>query len=109
MLGEIARRSGQWDEAIQRFARASTLDVGFAEAYLALDMSLSFASKYTEAVAPLERYVKIVPGNPAGHYQLALAYARTGNRPAAERELELQRKTAEKAPQRRAPTAAPPP
>ena len=109
MLGEIARRSGQWDEAIQRFARASTLDVGFAEAYLALDMSLSFASKYTEAVAPLERYVKIVPGNPAGHYQLAIAYARTGNRPAAERELELQRKTAEKAPQRRAPTAAPPP
>ena len=109
VLGEIARRSGQWDEAIQRFARASTLDVGFAEAYLALGMSLSFASKYTEAVAPLERYVKIVPGNPAGHYQLAIAYARTGNRPAAERELELQRKTAEKVPQRRAPTAAPPP
>jgi tetratricopeptide (TPR) repeat protein len=82
------------------------LDVGFAEAYLALGMSLSSAAKYTEAIAPLEGYVKIVPENPAGHYQLAMAYSRTGNKEAAARELELQRKTAEKAPLRRAPNAS---
>lgn len=106
VMGEIARRSGQWDQAIQHFTRASKLDVGFAEAYLALGMSLSSASKHAEAIAPLERYVEIVPENPAGHYQLAMAYSRTGNKEAAARELELQRKTAEKAPLRRAPSAA---
>lgn len=107
VLGEVARRSGQWDEAIQHFTRASKLDVGFAEAYLALGMSLASAGKYAEAVTPLERYVKIVPENPAGHYQLAMAYSRTGNKEAAAREMELQRKTAEKAPLRRAPGASP--
>jgi predicted Zn-dependent protease len=107
VLGEVARRSGQWDEAIHRFTRASQMDVGFAEAYLALGMSLSSAGKHAEAVAPLERYVKIVPEDPAGHYQLAMAYSRTGNKEAAARELELQRKTAEKAPPRRAPGARP--
>lgn len=108
VLGEIGRRSGQWDEAIQHFTRASKLDVGFAEAYLALGMSLSSAGKDAEAVAPLEQYVKIVPENPAGHYQLAMAYSRTGNKEAAARELELQRKTAKNAPLRRAPNAARP-
>jgi len=108
VLGEVARRSGQWDEAIPHFTRASKLDVGFAEAYLALGMSLSSAGKHGEAIAPLERYVKMVPEDPAGHYQLAMAYSRTGNKQAAARELELQRKTAEKAPLRRAPSAARP-
>lgn len=106
VLGEVARRSGQWDEAIQHFSRASKLDVGFAEAYLALGMSLSSAGKHPEAIAPLEQYVKILPEDPAGHYQLAMAYSRTGNKEAAARELELQQKTAEKAPLRHAPTAA---
>ena len=103
VLGEIARRSGHWDGAIQHFTRASGLDVGFAEAYLALGMSFSAAGQDSQAIAPLERYVAIVPENPAGHYQLAMAYSRTGNKEAAARELELQRKTAEKAPLRRAP------
>ena len=104
VLGEVARRSGQWEEAIQHFTRASKLDVGFAEAYLALGMSLSSTGKHAEAIAPLERYVKIVPENPAGHYQLAMAYSRTGNRDGAARELELQRKTAEKTGLGRGPT-----
>jgi predicted Zn-dependent protease len=104
VLGEVARRSGQWEEAIQHFTRASKLDVGFAEAYLALGMSLSSTGKHAEAIAPLERYVKIVPENPAGHYQLAMAYSRTGNRAGAARELELQRKTAEKTGLGRGPT-----
>jgi tetratricopeptide (TPR) repeat protein len=105
VLGEVARRSGKWDEAIPHFTSASKLDAGFAEAYLALGMSLSAVGKHAEAIAPLEGYVNIVPEDPAGHYQLALAYSRTGNKEAAARELELQRKTAEKAPLRRAPTA----
>lgn len=98
MLGETARQGGQWDEAIARFSKAAEFDVGFDEAYLALGMSLNSAGKFTEAVTPLEIYVKRQPGDPAGHYQLATAYARTGRKQQADKEMELQREAAAKAP-----------
>src|SRR6266702_2456804 len=74
-LGEIARRVGEWNQAISHFTNASKLDSGFAEAYLALGMSLNSAERFPEAVAPLERYVKMVAADAAGHYQLSMAYA----------------------------------
>ncbi|HEX6802284.1 MAG TPA: tetratricopeptide repeat protein [Terriglobales bacterium] len=98
MLGEIARQAGQWPDAIEHFSRASKLDQGFAEAYLALGMSLNSSGKFSDAVAPLQSYVKMVPEDPAGHYQLATAYARTGRRPDAEREMAVEKETAAKAP-----------
>ena len=91
VLGELARRAGHWEEAARHFASASRLDIGFAEAYLALGMSLAAAGKFAEAVPPLETYVKIEPADPSGHYQLALAYRRTGNNEGAQRELALQK------------------
>jgi tetratricopeptide (TPR) repeat protein len=104
-LGEIARRAGHWNEAIPHFTSASKLDPGFAEAFIALGMSLNSAERYSEAVAPLERYVKIVPTDPAGHYQLAIAYARTGRKQDGDRELSIQRQLTEKNPN--APTMPP--
>lgn len=98
MLGEIARQAGQWDDAIVHFSRASKLDEGFQEAYLALGMSLNSAGKFSDAIAPLQSYIKMQPGDPAGHYQLATAYARTGRKPEAEREMALQREAAAKKP-----------
>jgi predicted Zn-dependent protease len=98
LLGEIARQSGQWDDAIGHFDKAAKLDEGFMEAYLALGMSMNSAGKFTDAVAPLESYVKMQPGDPAGHYQLATAYARTGRKQDAQRQMVLQQKTAAKAP-----------
>ena len=56
-------------------------------------MTLLAEKKYPEAVAPLEKAVKMEPGNPAGHYSLATAYARTGRREDADREFALQQKT----------------
>ena len=97
-LGEIARRAGQWDDAITHFSSAAKIDSGFAEAYLALGMSLASAQKFADAVAPLEKYVKVVPEDPAGHYQLAIAYDRTGRKESAAREMQLQREAAAKAP-----------
>lgn len=99
MLGETARQAGQWDDAIAHFSRASQLDEGFLEAYLGLGMSLNSAQKFSEAVAPLEKYVKLEPADPAGHYQLATAYARSGRKQDAEREMTLQREAAAKNPQ----------
>ena len=98
MLGEIERQAGQWDEAIRHFSRASKLDEGFQEAYLALGMSLNSAGKFSDAIAPLRSYVKLQPADPAGHYQLATAYARTGQKADADREMALQREAAAKSP-----------
>ena len=84
-----------------RFSRASKLDEGFVEAYLALGMSLNSSGKFSDAISPLQSYVKMQPGDPAGHYQLATAYARTGRKAEAEREMALQRETAAKSRLRR--------
>jgi predicted Zn-dependent protease len=108
VLGEIARREGDWEEAIRRFSQASRMDAGFLEANLALGTSLNAAGRHAEAVAPLERYVQNVPENPAGHHQLALAYSRTGYKAGADRELQLQREAAAKAAVGRPPTTRPP-
>jgi tetratricopeptide (TPR) repeat protein len=108
ILGEIARRAADWDVAVKHFERASELDAGFSEAYLAKGMSLAGAGKFPEAIPPLEKYVKMQPEDPAGHYQLAIAYSRTGNKPAAEREMELQKKAAQHTSLERAPTAPAP-
>ena len=62
-------------------------------------MSLNSAGKFADAVVPLEKYVKVQPGDAAGHYQLATAYARTGRKPDADREMALQREAEAKNPQ----------
>jgi tetratricopeptide (TPR) repeat protein len=94
VLGELARRANDWDEAVKEFSRAAKLDVGFSEAYLALGMSLAASGKFAEAISPLQSYVKMEPGDPAGHYQLAIAYSRTGDKDGAARELALQTQAA---------------
>jgi tetratricopeptide (TPR) repeat protein len=98
VLGETARQAGEWDDAVRHFSKASKIDSGFQEAYLALGMSLNSAGRFAEAVAPLETYVKMQPGDPAGHYQLGTAYARTGHKQEAQREMALQQQTAAKNP-----------
>jgi tetratricopeptide (TPR) repeat protein len=91
MLGDLARQHQQWDDAVVHYTRAAERDAGFVEAYLGLGMSLNAAARYPDAVRPLLTYTKSQPDDPAGHYQLALAYARTGRKEDAARELEIQR------------------
>lgn len=94
ILGELARRKSDWSRAVEYFTRATHLDVGFSEAYLALGMSLAGEGKFAEAKPALEHYVKLEPNDPAGHYQLAVAYARTGDQVAAQRQMALQAQAA---------------
>jgi tetratricopeptide (TPR) repeat protein len=89
-IGEIARRDGQWEDAIPHFSSATKLDSGFEEAFLALGMSLNSAGRFPEAIVPLERYIKMVADDPAGHYQLSIAYARTGRKEDSVREMTVQ-------------------
>jgi tetratricopeptide (TPR) repeat protein len=98
MLGETARQAGQWDDAALHFSRAAKLDEGFVEAYLALGMSLNSAGKFSDAIQPLQTYIEMLPADPAGHYQLATSYARTGRKADADREMALQREMAAKSP-----------
>jgi tetratricopeptide (TPR) repeat protein len=95
-LGEIARRNGQWSEAIPHFRTAAKVDPGFAEAFLALGMCLNSTEQFQDAIAPLEHYVKMVPADPAGHYQLSVSYSRTGHNADAMREMTIQQGLAEK-------------
>lgn len=93
--GELARQTQDLPAAAEHFAKARTLDPGFGDAYLGLGMTLLSEKKYEDAIAPLETAVKLEPENPAGHYSLATAYARTGHKEEAEREFALQQQTAQ--------------
>jgi tetratricopeptide (TPR) repeat protein len=91
LLGEIAKKSLDWDQATIHFSRAATLDAGFGEAFMEWGFALVSAKRYGEAVAPLETAVKLQPGNPAAHYNLGMALSRTGHTPEAEKEFAIQR------------------
>jgi len=96
VLGELARQAQQWDEAILHFSRAAKLDAGFGDAFLGLGSSLMSQRKFSEAVPPLETAVKLEPQNPAAHYNLAMAYARSGRKEAADKEFALHREMMQK-------------
>jgi tetratricopeptide (TPR) repeat protein len=94
VLGELAKEADDLSAAIQHYSRATKLDVGFAEAYLGLGSALVASKRFDDAIPPLERYEKLAPDSPSGHYQLALAYAGAGRKDDANREAALQRDTA---------------
>jgi tetratricopeptide (TPR) repeat protein len=97
VLGELARQAQDLPAAEQYFSKATQLEPNFADAYLGLGMSLLAEKKFAEAVAPLEKAVKLQPGNPAGHYSLATAYSRTGRKEDADREFALQQQATDHA------------
>jgi tetratricopeptide (TPR) repeat protein len=96
VLGELARQAQQWDEAIQHFSRAAKLDAGFGDAFLGLGSSLMSQRKFSEAVPPLETAVKLEPQNPVAHYNLGMAYARSGHKDAADKEFAIHREMMQK-------------
>jgi predicted Zn-dependent protease len=99
MLGDLAWRAHKLDEAIEHFSRATQLDAGLPQPYLGLGLALNAAGKYSEAIPPLKTYVEMEPSDTAGYYQLAIAYARTGNKQEADRLMALHRELEKKKPQ----------
>ena len=98
VLGELAREAQQWDEAVKHFTRAAKLDSSFGDAYLGWGVALVSTKKFSEAVPPLELAVKLEPQNPAAHYNLAVAYTRTGRKQEGEREFAIHRDMVQKNP-----------
>ncbi|MGB2644259.1 MAG: tetratricopeptide repeat protein [Candidatus Acidiferrum sp.] len=91
ILGEMAQQDSQWDDAIAHYTRATKLNVTFGDAYMSLGFCLVTQKRYEEAIAPLRVAVRLQQGNPAAHYNLAVALSRTGNKDEAEKEFALQR------------------
>jgi len=91
ILGELARRDEQWDEAISRFSQAAKLDPNFAEAYLGWGFALVTVRKYEEAIPPLRVAERLTPGNPAIHHLLGTALERSGHKEEAEKEFAIHR------------------
>jgi tetratricopeptide (TPR) repeat protein len=91
ILGELARREQNWDEAISRFSAAAKLDPNFAEAYLGWGASLIDQKKYPEAISPLRAAERLTPGNPDVHHALATALVRSGHKEEAEKEFAIHR------------------
>ena len=98
VLGELARKDQNWEEAIQHFTKASKLDPRFGDAYLGLGQSLIAAKKFPEAIAPLEAAVKLESANPVAHYNLATAYSRSGKKAEADKEFAIHRQMTQKEP-----------
>jgi tetratricopeptide (TPR) repeat protein len=95
VLGDLAKNENDTAAAIRHFFRATKLDTGFSDAYLALGMALVSQKRFAEAIPSLESYETLAPDSPTGHFQLALAYAGAGRKADANREAALQRQTAE--------------
>ena len=92
VLGELARQSQQWDEAVKHFSHAAKLDSQFGEAFLGLGSSLLSEKQYADAIAPLEVAVRLEPKNPDAHYNLAMAYTRAGRKEDGEKEFAIHRR-----------------
>ncbi|MGH9517962.1 MAG: tetratricopeptide repeat protein [Terriglobales bacterium] len=103
VLGEIAVKAGDQAGAIEHFKRATTLDGGFAEAYIGLGSALVSEKRFAEAVQPLETAVKLAPDDPMAHYNLAVALSRVGRKEDADREFAIHRKMQEANPPAPAP------
>ena len=97
VLAELARQAEKYPEAIERFTRATKLDVGFADAFIGLGRSLLAAERAAEAVPAFEEAARLQPDNPTAHFLLASAYRRTGRQADADREVEAHRAASEKA------------
>jgi Tfp pilus assembly protein PilF len=96
VLGEMAKQKQDWDDAIRHFSRAARLDASLGDAFVGWGGSLVSQKEFAEAIAPLERAVKLQPENPAAHYMLAIAYARSGRKEDGDREFAIQQKLTQK-------------
>jgi tetratricopeptide (TPR) repeat protein len=85
-IAQILLAQGRKAEAAGHHERAAQLRPDFPEALVAVAKLRSDAKRYPEAVALLERVVKLQPKSEIGHYNLMLAYRNAGRTADAQRE-----------------------
>ena len=80
-LGIVHQQRNRHVEALAEFRAAARLDPSFGPARLLAGSSLLALGRAEEAVAELERAVRLLPGEKAAHLQLADACEQVGNVP----------------------------
>ena len=85
-LGQILIAQGKRDAGVSRLEHALALRPDFVEALLAVGKARLEAKRYPDAIALLERAVKLQPRSEPAHYSLMMAYRNAGDMEAAKRE-----------------------
>jgi tetratricopeptide (TPR) repeat protein len=85
-VGQILMAEQKKSEAAAHIERAAELRPDFPEALIAVAKLRSDAKRYPEAIALLERVVKLQPRNETAHYNLMMAYRNAGRAADAQRE-----------------------
>lgn len=85
-VAEILAAEQQKAQAAEHFERAAELRPDFPEALIAVAKLRMEAKRYPEAIALLERAIKLQPRNETAHYNLMMAYRNAGRAVDAQRE-----------------------
>ncbi len=84
--GTSAIATGDLDQAILHFKKATELDSQHFEAWHSLGMAYMKAQKYPEAVEAGKKAVELNPDDQFAHVSLSMFYQRNGQIPEAEAE-----------------------
>jgi tetratricopeptide (TPR) repeat protein len=85
-VGQVLTAEQKKSEAAAHFEHAAELRPDFPEALIAVAKLRSDAKRYPEAIALLERALKLQPRNETAHYNLMMAYRNAGRSADALRE-----------------------
>ncbi len=77
-IGQILLTGQDAAAAAKHFERAAGLDPNFAEALQAVAKARMDAKHYDQAIALLEKVVRLQPANESAHYSLMMAYRNAG-------------------------------
>ncbi|MDP9225659.1 MAG: tetratricopeptide repeat protein, partial [Actinomycetota bacterium] len=77
-IGEMQRKSGQFDKAIESFRRAVDSYPGFVEALVGLGRTLVAAGESSAALPHLRKAISLNPRDEVAFYQIAQAYRALG-------------------------------
>ncbi len=97
VLGEIARKTEDWQGAIDHFSKAALLDSSFADAFIGLGRALIQVDKPADAIQPLQIAIRLQPDNPTPHFHLAVAFRRARRIAEADQEMQTFRRVSDHA------------
>ena len=87
-VGEIYRKKGESEKALQHFTAAIKDRPDFEEAQVGLARALLQLDQPAQALRHLQQALKLDPENEVTHYQLSRVYAALGNTAAQTQELQ---------------------